>query len=98
MTDTSQMIFFFLALAGGTLLLQVFLSKKQSKWPGLALPLISIAYSLITVLGLVFYTMSPFETILVTCLCTFLITNIPTIIFLAIYFACREKIREKGEM
>ena len=36
--------------------------------------------------------------ILATIIPVFLISNIPTIIFLAIYFACRERIKQKKEL
>lgn len=35
---------------------------------------------------------------LVTALPVFLVTNIPTLIFLAIYFACREKLKTRTEL
>lgn len=45
-----------IALLVGFIWLQIFLSKKESKWPGLILPIITLAISLIVVLGLTFYS------------------------------------------
>lgn len=41
----------FLILIIGGIFLQIFLSKKQSRWPGLILPLICLLFSLIAVLS-----------------------------------------------
>lgn len=41
----------FLTLVVGGIFLQIFLSKKKSKWPGLILPGITLLYSLIMILG-----------------------------------------------
>ena len=42
----------FLTIVVGGVFLQIFLSKKKSKWPGLILPGITLFYSLIMVLSL----------------------------------------------
>jgi len=47
---------FFLALCTGIILLQIFLSKKENKWLGLILPIISFCISLIAVLNIAAYT------------------------------------------
>ncbi|WP_010277852.1 hypothetical protein [Paenibacillus senegalensis] len=74
--------------------LQIFLSKKESKWPGLVLPSISFIYSLLTVLLIaVDDKMSAWE-VFGLIASTFFIANIPTIILLAVYWGCREKIRQ----
>ncbi|WP_051153020.1 hypothetical protein [Lacrimispora indolis] len=71
--------------------LQVFLSKKVSKWLGLILPFISFAYSLC--MG---FSVAKSDGITVwnnfnLIMSTFLITNIPTITLLTIYFGCHKK-------
>ena len=46
----------FLALGTGIILLQIFLSKKENKWAGLMLPIISLCISLIAVFSIVAFT------------------------------------------
>ena len=81
----------FLLFIVGVIVLQVFLSKRESKWPGLVLPVIAFLFGLLYPLnmaapaegvtgGFVFYMFL-----------VWLLGNIPTIIFLAIYFGCRKK-------
>ena len=41
-----------LAMLVGVVVLQVHLSKKESKWPGLVLPVVALAISLLVVLGM----------------------------------------------
>ena len=79
----------------GGILLQIFLSKRERKWPGLVLPLLSLLYSLLMACSAVAYS----EKIIWGPILTSLILgNIPTVILLAIYAACREKRRTRGEL
>jgi biotin transporter BioY len=79
----------------GIVLLQIFLSKRENKWLGLIFPMISFMFSILVVLSMAFYANQStgeriFQLIMILLLC-----NIPTIILLAIYFACREKFKKK---
>ena len=79
----------------GLVVLQVFLSKRESKWPGLILPLLSFLYSLVMALSAVAYNGGiPWGPILAS----LILGNIPTVILLAIYFACREKFHKRSEL
>ena len=79
----------------GLVVLQVFLSKRERKWPGLILPLLSFLYSLVMALSAVAYNGGiPWGPILAS----LILGNIPTVILLAIYFACREKFRKRSEL
>ena len=79
----------------GSVLLQIFLSRRESKWPGLVLPIFSSLYSLVMVFSAVAYNGGiPWGPILAS----LILGNIPTVILLAIYFACREKFRKRSEL
>lgn len=84
-----------LLLVGGVLL-QIFLSRRESRWPGLALPLLAFLNSLLLPLN-VADTGSVSQNILLV-LVTLLAGNIPTLVLLAIYWAAREKRRVKAQM
>ena len=75
----------------GVLVLQVFLSKTESKWPGLVLPCIAFLMSLMYP----FLMVAPSEGVTVgfiaQMILVWLLGNIPTLILLGIYFACRGK-------
>ena len=81
-------------LVGGVLL-QIFLSKRESKWPGLVLPAISFLWSLLYLFNMM-DTGSMVQNIL-TALLTMLLANIPTLVLLAIYWAVREKRRKRSD-
>lgn len=49
-------LFILLALGAGGIVLQIFLSKKESKWAGLILPIISFSISLMVLLGVVLFS------------------------------------------
>ena len=85
-----------LVFAGGGVLLQIFLSRRESRWPGLILPLLTLLSSLLLPLN-VMDTGSASQNILLM-LVTLLAGNIPTLILLAIYWAAREKYRVRDQM
>ena len=85
-----------LLFLAGVVLLQIFLSGRERRWPGLVLPGISFLYALLLVLN-VAYFVSMAHAVLTTVL-VFVIGNIPTAALLAIYFACRKKRRKRGEL
>ena len=79
----------------GLVVLQVFLSKRESKWPGLILPLLSLLISLLLVLNVTVHNGEfPWRPILAS----LILGNIPTVILLAIYAVCREKFRKQSEL
>ena len=53
---TIILLFLMLAVFAGIIILQIFLSKKESKWPGLILPFISLGADLVIVLGVVLFS------------------------------------------
>ena len=76
------------------ILLQIFLSGKENKWLGLILPGVTLIYSLLAVAGLAFYEGTSGWEVFATILTTFVLTNIPTMILLGIYAACRGKFKK----
>ena len=87
MARTSFAIIMLLVLLAGTILLQIFLSKRESKWPGLVLPAITFLYSLLMVLNLA--ALGGTQGMVVTMTAILITGNIPTLILLAIYTACK---------
>ena len=84
-----------LILVGGVLL-QIFLSRRESRWPGLVLPLLTFLCSLLGPLNVV-DTGSVSRNVLLVAV-TLLAGNIPTLVLLAIYWAAREKCRVRDQM
>lgn len=89
------LLFLLAALVGG-IFLQIFLSRRESRWPGLVLPLLTFLLSLLNVLNIA-DTGSVSENVLLV-LVTVLIGNIPTLVLLAIYWAAQEKRRIRAQM
>ncbi|WP_325200636.1 hypothetical protein [Oscillibacter sp.] len=89
------LLLFLLVVVGG-IFLQIFLSKRESRWPGLVLPLLAFLWSLLLVLN-IRDTGSVSQNVLIV-LVTLLAGNIPTLILLAIYWAVREKRRVKDQI
>lgn len=91
---TTTMLLLLLLLAGG-IVLQIFLSKRESKWPGLVLPMVTFLWSLVMVLNVAADSLAQAVSAILMVL---ILGNIPTAVLLAIYFACREKRRKRAEL
>ena len=91
----NKAIILMLALLVGVPVLQVFLSRRENRWPGLLLPLLTFLYSLVMVCSVTAYeggiSWGPI-------LASFVLGNIPTAVLLVIYAACREKFRKRSEL
>lgn len=91
-----------LATLAGLIALQIYLSRREASWPGLILPVLSLLFSVLTALSMVLYMAAPSDAsaweIVPTVGGVFLMTCIPTVLYLGIYFACREKQRRKKQM
>lgn len=72
----------------GTCILEIYLAKKGSKYPGLFIPGIFAVLSIIVVIGNITWAVPPWQTGIDTVIFA-LICNIPTAITLLIYFVCR---------
>lgn len=87
-----------LLFIAGVIVLQVFLSKRESKWPGLVLPLIAFLFGLLYPLNMV----APSEGVTVgfifQMILVWLLGNIPTIVLMAIYWSCRGKQRRNKQL
>ena len=85
----------FLVLIVGGVALQIFLSRRKSKWLGLILPLLTFLYALALTLNV---TSIDGAFTWGALLATFLLGNIPTLVLLAIYWAVREKFRVRDQI
>lgn len=82
----------------GMIVLQVFLSKQESRWPGLVLPIISLILSFLYPLNMPVPIDGVSGGFVLQILAVWLLANIPTIVFLAIYFGCRAKQRRNKQL
>ena len=80
----------------GGILLEFFLSKRESKWPGLVLPVITFLWSVLMVLNVT--AMESARAAIAAAISALIAGNIPTLILLAIYFSCRSKVQQKSEV
>ena len=85
MKNMTILLTFLLVLLAAGAGLQVFLSRRASRWPGLVLPGICVLYSLAMCLNVAAGPGAVAAA--VSCL---LLGNIPTLVLLAVYAACRE--------
>lgn len=87
-----------LVFLGGAVLLQVWLSRRERRWPGLVLPALTFLGSL----GYPLFMAVPADGVTVgfaaQMVLVWLLANIPTMVLLAIYFICREEKRRKKQL
>ena len=91
-------LIFSLVLFAGVILLQIYLSKRESKWPGLVLPIIAFIFGLLYPLNMIAPSEGVTAGFIFQMILVWLLGNIPTIIFLAIYFGCRGKQRRNKQL
>lgn len=87
------------AFVMGGIALQVFLSRMDAHWPGLILPGLTLAYSLVMAFGMAAFSAVGEQAAAVpgwwlSVLMAVLVLNIPTLVLLAVYFVCRLKKRQ----
>lgn len=80
------------------ILLQIYLSKRESKWPGLVLPIMAFLFGLLFPLNMVAPSNEVTVGFVFQMLLVWLLWNIPTIVLLAIYFGCRSKQRRNSQI
>lgn len=92
------LLFILPILLGGVICLQIFLSTRENQWYGLILPAMSLLSSFLILIGMFAYNLMNYGNIFVSIIVTFYICNIPTIVLLIVYFACREKLKRRSEL
>ena len=80
----------------GAVLLEMYLSRKPSRWPGLVLPITAFVISLIYPLNMANLG-GDMAALIAQVLLVWLLANIPTFVLLAIYFAARSRMRRTRE-
>ena len=97
---TQIVVLFILAVSAfvGGIFLQIWLSQRKSQWAGLLLPVCAFLIGFY----FFFYAVLPSAGVesdnIVAAFLIFLACNIPTAVYLSIYFACRYKMREDEEL
>ena len=99
MARVTTVLILLLALLAGGILLQIFLSRRRSRWPGLVLPGLTFLYSILMVLSVVAYGVAgesgfPWGPVLYS----LILGNLPTLVLLAIYWAARERYRMRDQV
>ena len=90
-----------LLLLAGVILLQIFLSRRASRWPGLLLPGVTFFYSLVMLLSVAVYNGmgdNGMEGAVAALLSVLVLGNIPTVMLLIIYALCRGRERTQREL
>lgn len=98
MARTTIFLLFLLAILVGIIWLQIFLSKKESKWPGLVMPIISFLFGLLYPLNMVVPSEGVTVGFIIQMIIIWALGNIPTFVLLAIYLGCREKARKNKQL
>ena len=103
-------LIFLIAFIAAMIILQVYLSRRESKLPGLVLPAITFSGELFILLNVVTNVVmtsvadnavggvdsySVFVTVLNTAL---IVISMPTIVLLVIYFLCRRRMNRKKQI
>lgn len=85
---TILLVVVMLVFVVGGIFLEVFLARRKAKWPGLVLPGLTFLYTLVMAMNITSVGHGAHWGPL---LGTLVLGNVPTVVLLAVYFACREK-------
>jgi hypothetical protein len=85
------------SLIVGICILEAYLAKRKSKYPGLIIPAFFAVLSIIIIIGNITWDVAPWQTGIDTVIFA-LISNVPTIITLIIYFICRNIERRRRSL
>ena len=85
---------FLIAICIGFIILQIRLSKMDSKWPGLVLPAITLLLSLVADIG----AYGNMWNVVLSAFIAFLSNNVSTIVLAGIYLYQRDKINRRAEL
>lgn len=77
--------------------LEIYLSKRENKWLGLILPMLSFLWSWIYPLQM-FAPSGITVSLILQLIVVLLLANVPTIVLMAVYFICRGKFRRKKQL
>ena len=75
--------------------LEVFLARRESIWPGLVLPILAGLYAVVMVLSYTAAPDTPWNQVLGGVLAVFLVSGIPAFLLLMVFFICRSGRRRK---
>lgn len=91
-------LLFLILILGLPVVLQIWLSKREGKIPGLILPILNLLFSILVTVGRIVYEVDLGAADVVSFFLTLAMLNIPTVIYLCIYFACRERFSQKPQI
>ena len=94
------MLFFYYAVPTALLaILEYFLARMESPWPGRVLPILSVVHSICWALVVLFNMVGPVSpSLFLIPLVMLVVFNIPTLLFLLIYKNTRRKFTERRTM
>ena len=78
--------------------LEVFLARRESIWPGLALPILAGLYAVVMVLSYTAAPDTPWNQVLGGVLAVFLVSGIPAFLLLMVFFICRSGRSRKKQL
>ena len=78
--------------------LEVFLARRESIWPGLVLPILAGLYAVVMVLSYTVAPDTPWNQVLGGVLAVFLVSGIPAFLLLMVFFICRSGRRRKKQL
>ena len=78
--------------------LEVFLARRESIWPGLALPVLAGLYAVVMALSYTAAPDTPWNQVLGGVLAVFLVSGIPAFLLLMVFFICRSGRRRKKQL
>lgn len=87
-----------LVLLGAVCALEVYLSRRKAWWPGVVLPGLWLAYTLLATIAAALDAAPLTAGLVAELLCALLTSNIPTLVLLGLYALCRSRQRRQRQL
>lgn len=97
MLDTLLTVLLVIVLIAVPVLLQYYLSRRKNSWAGLILPVLFVLYSVLMMVQVTIYSFDSILDVFVQMIVVFFLCNIPTLVLVVIYAACRSKMEQALE-
>ncbi len=74
---------------------QYFLSTRENRWVGLILPALFVLYAMLLMVQVTIFSFDSVFEVFLQMFVVFLLANIPTLVLVVLYAACRSKMEQE---
>ncbi len=86
-----------LVVIAAVVALEYYLATRESRVPGLVLPILCMVYSVLMMVQVTIYSFDSIFEVFLQMITSFFVANIPTLVLVVVYAACRCKVENEED-